>query len=326
MNRSAALAMFAIVTIAAVAAAPSSVPSAAPLVLSAHRGVVSSVAAAGDRIVSGGIDGTVRLWRAADGNELATLRAGGEVHAVAISPDGRAIVAGVAKQIVSFAQGESRPRWSRDLRGYASAVAFSPDGRTVAAISSDGTLTLLDAANGAPRQTIALQDSGGSVAWSRDGRWLAAGGVDVQLWQVGASAAPGEPRKLAGHHDLAFALAFSPDGTRLVSASLDRTARLWNVADGAVVATLETAHPTRLTIGGRPRAIPQQLAVTSAAWSPDGATFVTAGADRAVHVWDAATGKLRESREGHTRAITAVAFTPNGRIVSSSADGTVRIW
>ncbi|HET7436708.1 MAG TPA: WD40 repeat domain-containing protein [Thermoanaerobaculia bacterium] len=292
------------------------------LVLRGHRGVVSSVAYAGERIVSGGADGTVRIWNATTGDAMTTLRANAEVYALAA--DARTIAAGVERRVMLWDFGASRARWTADVPGYANALALSPDGATLAVASSDGTLSLFATSTGARIATQSLEGGGNAVAFSRDGKWLAAGGYEITIWRWNGSLS--EPRMLKGHRDNAFALAFSPDATRLVSASVDRTARLWNVADGTTIATLTTKEPAHLKIGGKDRSFPQQLAVTSAAFAPDGSIFATAGADRAVHLWDPTTGAHRTALQGHTRAITALAFGADGRLASSSADGTVRVW
>ena len=79
---------------------------------------------------------------------------------------------------------------------------------------------------------------------------------------------------LEGHSDAVLAAAFSPDGRRVVTASLDGTARVWDLSGltpGAIM----------LSLGG---------SVTSAAFSPDGTRIVTASADGTARLWDARTG------------------------------------
>ena len=105
--------------------------------------------------------------------------------------------------------------------------------------------------------------------------------------------------------------AFSPDGTRIVTASEDNTARVWDAATGKEIAVLR----------GHARSL------RSAAFSPDGSRIVTASADQTARIWDAATGKEIAVLRGHTFSVESAAFSPDGsRIVTASADKTARIW
>ena len=105
--------------------------------------------------------------------------------------------------------------------------------------------------------------------------------------------------------------AFSPDGKRVVTASQDKTARVWDAASGQPVATLR-GHTDM---------------VNSAAFSPDGQRVVTASEDKTAQVWDAASGQLLASLQGHTSGVSSAAFSPDGkRIVTASRDKTARVW
>ena len=105
--------------------------------------------------------------------------------------------------------------------------------------------------------------------------------------------------------------AFSPDGARVVTASLDYTARLWDVATGAALAVLQ----------GHTRG------VSSAAFSPDGARVVTASWDNTARLWDVATGTSLAVLQGHTQTVASAAFSPDGaRVVTASWDNTARLW
>ena len=86
-----------------------------------------------------------------------------------------------------------------------------------------------------------------------------------------------------------WSAAFSPDGRRIVTASDDKTARIWDAANGQPI-----GEPLRGHDG----------AVMSAAFSPDGKRIVTASADKTARVWDAATGQpIGEPLRGHQGAV-----------------------
>src|SRR5262249_43989684 len=99
---------------------------------------------------------------------------------------------------------------------------------------------------------------------------------------------------LGSHGDSVSSAAFSPDGSRIVTASGDKTARVWDAASGKVAAVLRHLNP-----------------VYSAAFSPDGSRIVIASW-YAARIWDAATGKEVAVFRGHNRDVTSAAFSPDG--------------
>ena len=107
--------------------------------------------------------------------------------------------------------------------------------------------------------------------------------------------------------------AFSPDGKRIVTASEDKTARLWDAATGKPIGEPLKGH---------------EKAVSSAAFSPDGKRIVTASMDKTARVWDVETGKpIGEPLRGHADALVSAAFSPGGkRVLTTSSDGMVRLW
>jgi WD40 repeat protein len=103
---------------------------------------------------------------------------------------------------------------------------------------------------------------------------------------------------------------FSPDSRRLASCSSDHTARVWRIDGGAC--QVLSGHTDE---------------VFAAAFHPDGSRLATAGRDRAVWLWDLATGQEVARLQGHTNYVWSLAFSPDGTtLASGSGDFTVRLW
>jgi WD40 repeat protein len=149
------------------------------------------------------------------------------------------------------------------------------------------------------------------AAWPRnasDGRHK----LDIALAALSAAVLNLRERKvLSGHYGAVRSAAFSPDGARVVTASDDRTARVWDSVTGEAIAVL-SGH------GG---------AVLSAAFSADGKRVVTTSIDKTARVWDAATGNTIAVLSGHDDLVWTAAFSPDGaRVVTASNDGRAQVW
>ncbi|GJJ12146.1 hypothetical protein Clacol_006387 [Clathrus columnatus] len=155
---------------------------------------------------------------------------------------------------------------------------------------------------------------------------------------------------------LVLSVAFSPDGTRIVSASDDRSIRVWDALTGDIVAGPFNGHTglvlsvgfspdgTRIVSGSHDGGIRVWDALTgdivagpfnghtglvlSVGFSPDGTRIVSGCDDRSIRVWDALTGDIVAGPfNGHTDWVRSVGFSPDGtRIVSGSHDGSIRVW
>ncbi|HJZ57171.1 MAG TPA: hypothetical protein VKE74_19535, partial [Gemmataceae bacterium] len=115
---------------------------------------------------------------------------------------------------------------------------------------------------------------------------------------------------LKGHTKQVWSAAFSPDGTRIVTASHDHTARVWDAKTGAELLAL-TGHTER---------------VLSAAFSPDGSRILTASVDTTARVWDAKTGAELLALKGHAGRVNSAAFSPDGSRILTASSVTTRIY
>lgn len=114
-----------------------------------------------------------------------------------------------------------------------------------------------------------------------------------------------------GHDAQIYNAALNPEGTRMVTASVDKTARIWDLKGGLPPVIL-TGHDRM---------------VTCATFSPDGKFIATASEDKTARFWDANTGQTIKEFKGHANIINSVAFSPDGRrLLTASGDKTARIW
>jgi WD40 repeat protein len=116
---------------------------------------------------------------------------------------------------------------------------------------------------------------------------------------------------LRGHSDWVYHVAWSPNGQRLATASVDQTGRIWDAETGSELVVLR-GHDDE---------------VWGVAWSSDGQRLATASVDQTGRIWDAETGSELVVLRGHDDEVRGVAWSPDGRLLATaSGDWTARIW
>jgi WD40 repeat protein/energy-coupling factor transporter ATP-binding protein EcfA2 len=289
-----------------------------PEVLSAHVGQINSLAWSPDgrRLVSVGWDRKVLLWNMESRSRLsrtvATLP--DAVVGIATSRDGTAWAAVDFSGHVLGEHGGRRTQFDSLLRAVGSpytSVRFSPDGNKVAAATEDGAITLWDAHH-AQSLGVPLRGHRGTVldlAFNHTGV-LASAGADgkVGLWNAERHQ---QIDLLRGHVDEVNAVAFSPNGSRLASASDDWSVIVWDVP--------RRLRLVRLMHGASVRAV---------AFSPDGRYLVSGGEDQRVNLWDAASLKHLAVSEDMGGTISALRFSPSPSHLLASLIGNreIRLW
>src|SRR5256885_1364904 len=114
--------------------------------------------------------------------------------------------------------------------------------------------------------------------------------------------AANQPVIVAAHYADSFnSVAFSPEGKTLASGSYDKTIKLWDVASGELLRSLEGHRDS----------------VLSVAFSSDGKTLASGSNDTTIKLWDVASGELLRSLEGHRDSVRSVAFSSDGKTLAS---------
>lgn len=340
-------------------------------VLKGHTDFVNSVAFSpdGKRVVTASWDRTARIWDVATAAATPfSAKHEGRIWYAVFSPDG--------KRVVTASEDHTAGIWRADTgeliallkghEGWVTSAAFSPDGALVLTGSDDQTARLWEGNTGAALGVLRLHD--GIINWtsfSPDGRQVLTASQDATaaLWNTETAAAgsvlapypqgdaggapPQAPMKAMNFAE------FSPDGSRIVTASFDKTARIWDARtntvlrvltghtdtvwsarfspDGKRIVTSSDDHTARVwdADSGAELLPPLQhpARVDYAAFSPDGRKIITAADDNIARIWDAATGKQLVDLRGHEHWVTSAVFSPDGkRVVTASYDNTARVW
>ncbi|WP_437627888.1 nSTAND1 domain-containing NTPase [Sorangium sp. So ce1151] len=298
--------------------------SGRPIVFEHERGVFSAAFSQdGKQIVTASSDRVARVWNAdRPDHPIELTNDEGTLTSAAFSPDG--------KRVVTTHTDTTARVWYLDhpgknviLRGHTQAVgsaAFSPNGERIVTASRDGTARVWDVDD--PSHCLVLrghQHNVSSAAFSSDGQSIVTASEDrtARVWRAAGpsvplivATSPGGPREPLDPADglPRGAQANSVDGKLLVTASRGKTARVWR-ADGSKLLDLVHDAP-----------------VTTAAFSPDGKSIVTAS-EEIVRSWPTDGSGTTRIIGSHPELVSSVAFSPDGKhIVTASIDGVARVW
>ncbi|RKU19182.1 hypothetical protein C6503_08160 [Candidatus Poribacteria bacterium] len=323
----------------------------------------------GTRLASGSTDTTVRLSDTTGDRDSMTLQKHtGPTNVLAFSPDGKILASGSTDKTVQLwdtTTGEPLTTLTGHINGI-TALAFSPDGRTLVSGSTDGTIRFWQTATGVPADTLItghtqsikaatfLQDRRGEVTSKKSAETpkqkpssknpllvSAAFNGEITFWDVETARRRDEVtsplRQNRGHRDWYSALAFSPDGTKLVSAGADGTIVFGGFPTG--FSDTKPDNLIRLTdVSTGDELATLQRGSSELIFSPDDRTKTVATPTRVgnIRLWNTETGDelviplnddLKPGFGGNLPMVLALAFSPDGRwLVSGTTEGEIRMW
>jgi WD40 repeat protein len=270
-------------------------------VFEGHQGMVTSLAFSpdGTTLASSGYDLFIKFWDVTRGSLLGQVSLADTPNYLAFSADGTRLA--VASNLeVTIVDPVSRQVIASLPRAGGNRLAFSPDGSQVY-VNALGGIKVVDTT--ANRVTLTFPDPFTlvpTISVSPDGTVL---GVTYET-----------PETVEG-----FAL--SPDGSQIITHTIDRTVEVDSGKENIRLATWDTE--TGKYVGEVK--FPGSL-IRTMRFSPDG-ELLAMGNGSQVWIWDMATWQVTEKREGHIDDIVELAFTPEGEsLLSASRDGTIRIW
>jgi WD40 repeat protein len=274
----------------------------------------AAFSADGKLVVTGGDDGTARVWDTATGQPTGlVLEHPREVNSVAFSPEGRTILTGSSDGIARLWDASTGrlagPPLRHEVRNEGRdfvTVLFSPDGESFVT-GCLGTLQRWQTASCRPIGP-ALRGRGTPWAFTPDGKAIVSSGSPC-LWDT-ITSQPVGPN--FDYPSWARSMALSRDGNSLLIGGNDGSVRLFDTATGKLLLPPIRGHGDW---------------VRGAAISPDGELLLTGSNDKRARLWDAYSGQPVGPPIQHEGPVVAVAFSPDGKsFLTASSDFTVRLW
>jgi hypothetical protein len=290
--------------------------------LSQHMGAVHTLSFSPDgmTLVSGGGDGTLRLWDMEAMQQVAVKRIEDTaVKGLSFSQDGMFLVSTSAGRIVylwSMPEGREAVVMD-DFKADVVSALFTPNASALIIGYQTGGVEVVRIEDGLILSDMPAHEHGISqMLLSPDGTRLITASEDrlVKLWTfIAPDTIEHPPLKIfTGHKMLVNDAALSHDHRMIASASNDGTVVIWEVETGK--AKFKVLHEN----GAQVRAV---------AFSPHAPILASGGVDRLIRLWDVETGKELATLDAHAGSVNTLAFSPDGtRLASGSSDRTIRLW
>ena len=346
----------------------------------------------GTTLASGSTDGTIQFWNVKTGDVLAPRIAGHTewVKGVAFSKDSSTLASVAFNGAINFWDVKTSQRTDRQIAGHRdwlATLAFSPDGTRLASIGAESTMVigfgrvtypdslvrLTNVSTG--REVATLKDKKGAsnLAFSPDGKTVAFGNHDeIRLWNTETDSTldiplsdqndvqnilhnaheNGAPRMMPHHMHEISALVFSPDGTRLASATMEGNVHMWDAETGIGLVSLTEQDPDNVKYGVKAAAdadshatvvkttfpdaiVTYQDPISVLAFSPNG-KLLAAGSQRQIRLWNMETGNwgkgitsidsYKDDREVFHGA-KALVFSPDNKtLINGDGNGRIQLW
>ncbi len=274
--------------------------------------ISADYSADGKTIITANGDGSVTLHDALTGTVIRTMTSSDESVDEAVFNPAQQLLATITNDyairiwdIPNHKTFSELKRHVPRLRG----AMYSPDGSKIFSFTDIGTYRWDPGTGRLIGRDSSIDGLMSGRCWDSAGQRLVTFGAPFAvIWSLRTCQAL---RVLRGHTGDLNSAAFSRDGTKVVTASADSTARIWDAKSGLCLFTLR----------GHTRS------VNSAVWSPDGTLVATAGDDGTVKVWSARTGTLLLDLRQDKFPVKLVDFSPDGSmILSLSFDSTAKLW
>lgn len=278
-------------------------------------------------------DSSIRVWETDTGKEIAQMDNEYFLDSFDVSSDFKYVVtASALRSTINIWEISTKKKVESISHDTVVSVAFSPDNKYIVSSgceSSGCSVRVWETLTGQEVAHMKQDTLGVNVAFSPDGNYVIS--LDSQIVHVWETSTWNNITNFT-HEDLVTSFAISPDSKKVVSGSIDRTARVWEITTGLEISRM--THESR---------------VTSVAFSPDGKYVISGsswdimdsrGFGSTARVWDAST-KVEVARINHGSTITSVSFSPNGKYVVSAGcdipdysesgrisckEGSARVW
>lgn len=279
-----------------------------------HKEWVTCVAFSADGALLGSGDGqgTAQIWNVAEQRLERRLEPTprGSITTIAFDSEGNHVAVGTALwHIHTYAIATGKLVSSREFHAVATAVTESPQRRVWLSGWLNHWIVLSDKENGKILNADAGPVLAADMNW--DGSCVVGSNREKELLTMWRLAEPNAPQPLLDPSQWDTAVAFAPDGQRLVSGGGNWTPKLWDVLERRFLRTF-----------GR-----HEQWIDGAGYHPSGTRMATGGFDQTARIWDTASGECLHTLRGHTGVVHDIRFSHDGRwLATASFDHSAKIW